>query len=294
MAAQSGPRFYVPVVTPCDREGRFDAALYKDLMSFLKRRGADGVVVAGTTGEFASFSVAERKLMAETALKNRAGLEVMVHVGTSNLPETLELLNHATANGAGGALCIPPFYYKNPRVQPLTRYFSQILEVAKIPVYLYHIPATSGVPISPELLHSLEHYPKLAGIKDSSGNAEGYANYIKEFPKLTINTGTDNNLQAALQSGMGAILGNGHLFTRQVAAVFAAKRRGQDLAESLAKLSEAVQSMRGVSGGIAGIKYALGEIGLRESYVRPPQSELSSDQKEQLRAKVTELRELIA
>src|SRR5262245_7437612 len=70
--AKSGPNFYVAAVTPCDNKGRFDDALYRDLMPFFKERGADGVVVLGTTGEFPSFSTAERKRIAETALKHRA------------------------------------------------------------------------------------------------------------------------------------------------------------------------------------------------------------------------------
>jgi 4-hydroxy-tetrahydrodipicolinate synthase len=289
-AVRSGPRFYVPSVTPCERTGRFDEGLYKDMMPFFKERGADGVVVLGTTGEFASFAVAERKKIAETALKHRAGLEMIVHVGTSNLPETLELLSHAAAHGADAALCVPPFYFKNPRLEGLVAYFSRVLETARIPVYLYHIPAASGVPITSELLRSLERYPRLAGIKDSSGNAEGYANFVREFPKLNIMTGTDNNLEAALQAGKSAILGSGHLLTRQIAAVFAARRQGKDVAEPLARLKEASQVMRGTGlGGVAAIKYALGGLGLRESYVRPPQVDLTAEQKAQLKPKLAQV-----
>jgi 4-hydroxy-tetrahydrodipicolinate synthase len=184
----------VAAVTPCTSNGKFDQALYKELMPFLKQRGADGVVVCGTTGEFPSFSVAERKRIAEAALKHRSGLDVIVQVGTPNLPETLELLAHAAANGASEVLCIPPFYFKNPSVAGLTKYYSHVLEAARIPVHLYHYPGVSAVPISLELMHNLEHYPKLAGIKDSTGNAEGYAAFVKEFPKLNMMTGTDNNL----------------------------------------------------------------------------------------------------
>src|SRR5437016_13384029 len=111
LTAKTGPQFYVAAISPCDSKGRFDEPLYRDLMPFFKERGADGVVVLGTTGEFPSFSVAERKKAAEVALKHRAGLRMIVQVGTPNLPETLELLNHAQTNGADGVLCIPPFYY---------------------------------------------------------------------------------------------------------------------------------------------------------------------------------------
>jgi len=291
VAAKSGPQFYVAAVTPCDAKLRFDEALYRDLMPFFKERGADGVVVLGTTGEFPSFSTAERKRVAETAMKHRAGLRMIVQVGTSNLPETLELTSHAVGNGADGVMCIPPFYFKNPSVDGLVKYYSQVLETAKIPVYLYHIPGTSAVPISLELLHKLEHYPNLAGIKDSTGNAEGYAAFVKEFPKLDMMTGTDNNLPHALAHNMGAILAGGNLFTKQSAAVFAAHREGKSIDEAFAMLREASAMVRG-SGGAPGIKFGLSAFGLRESYVRPPQVDLTAEQKEQLRPKLAQLAKL--
>src|SRR6267378_8158405 len=51
-AAASGEKmlFWVAASTPCDKELKFDAELYKDLLAYLKGQGADGVVVLGTTG----------------------------------------------------------------------------------------------------------------------------------------------------------------------------------------------------------------------------------------------------
>ena len=291
--AAAGSRFYVALVTPCDSRGRFDEALYRDLMPFYKERGADGILVLGSTGEFPSFSVAERKKVAEAALKHRSGLEMMVQVGTPNLPETLDLLAHAQANGADQALCIPPFYFKNPATEALTKYYSQVLEAAKIPVNLYHYPAMSAIPISPALLHSLEHFPTLAGIKDSTGNAESYAANVKEFPKLNMMTGTENNLPAALAAGKGAIMVSGNLFPRQVSACFEAQRKGGDVAAAYAKLREvnALSRVQG-GGGAAAIKFALQAYGFRESFVRPPQSELTDAQKAQLRANFPKIKAL--
>jgi 4-hydroxy-tetrahydrodipicolinate synthase len=289
----SGPRLYVAAVTPCDSHGRFDDGLYRDMMPYFKERGVDGVLVLGTTGEFPSFSVAERKKVAETALKHRSGLEMIVQVGTPNLPETLDLLTHAQANGADQLLCIPPFYFKNPSTEGLTKYYSQVLEASKIPVNLYHYPGMSAVPITPQLLHSLEHYPNLAGIKDSTGNADEYASLVKEFPKLNIMTGTENNLPAALAAGKGAILVSANLFPKQASACFEAQRKGQDVAAAYAKLREvnALSRVQG-GGGAAAIKFALTAYGFRESYVRPPQLDLTTAQKAQLQPKLPQIKAL--
>src|SRR5258707_12477930 len=101
-----------------------------------------------------------------------------------------------------------------------------IFEQVKIPINLYHIPFASGVPISHELLHSLEHYPNLAGIKDSVSDSEVYRRFVAEFPRLNMRTGTDVNLKYALEHGMGAILAEGNNFTKQIAAGFFAERGG--------------------------------------------------------------------
>ena len=166
--------FWAAAVTPCDKTGRFDPGAMKDVLAWFKHNGADGVVVLGTSGEFPSFSVAERKLVAETALKNKVGLNVIVGPGTPNIGETVELAKHAQDHGADGLLVIPPFYFNNPPVDGLTRYYSMLFEQVRIPINLYHIPGTSEAPITLELLKNLSRYPNLAGIKDSSGNAEGY------------------------------------------------------------------------------------------------------------------------
>jgi 4-hydroxy-tetrahydrodipicolinate synthase len=286
--------FWVAAATPCDKDLKFDEGLYKDMLAFFKANGADGVVVLGTTGEYPSFSMAERKKVAETALKNRNGLNIIVSPGTSNFPETIEISQHAAANGADGLLIIPPFYYKKPPLEGLTKYYSLIFEQVRIPISLYHIPGTSGVPITLELLHSLKKYPNLAGIKDSNGDAPEYEGYLKEFPELNMRTGTGGNLKAALENGMGAILAEGNLFTKQIAAVFAAKRGGKDIDEPLARLRDAQQILRpGGVGSYGPMKFALSlMMGTRQSYQRPPNPDVTDDQKAKIKDGLQQLRQL--
>src|SRR5271169_7065261 len=170
LGSPSKTLFWVASVTPCDKNLKFDSGAFRDILAWFKHSGADGIVVLGTTGEFPSFSVAERKQIAEVALKNKLGMNIIVGPGTSNFPETLELSKHAEDNGADGLLVVPPFYYKKPPTDGLIRYYSMLFDQIRIPINLYHIPGTSGVPISIELLRSLHQYPNLAGIKDSTGD----------------------------------------------------------------------------------------------------------------------------
>jgi 4-hydroxy-tetrahydrodipicolinate synthase len=286
--------FWIAAATPCDKKLKFEEDLYKDMLAYFKAQGADGVVVLGSTGEYPSFSVAERKKVAEIALKHRNGLNIIICSGTSNVPETIELSQHAAANGADGLLIIPPFYYKQPPLEGLTRYYSLIFEQVSIPINLYHYPRMSAVPVTPELLHSLEKYSNLAGIKDSNGDAPEYEQYVKEFPKLNMRTGTGNNLKHALENGMGAILAEGNLFTRQIAAVYAAKRAGKDIDAPLARLRDMQAVLRPAGVGSFGpMKYALSlQMGTRQSYQRPPHPDATDEQKAKIREGLQQLKQM--
>ena len=286
--------FWIAAATPCDKNLKFEDGVFRDMMGYFKENGADGIVVLGSTGEYPSFSVAERKKIAETALKNRNGLNIIVSSGTSNFPETIELSQHAAANGADGLLIIPPFYYKQPPLEGLVKYFSLIFEQVSIPINLYHYPHMSAVPVTPELLHALEKYPNLAGIKDSNGDAPEYEQFVKEFPKLNMRTGTGNNLQRALETGMGAILAEGNLFPKQIAAVFAAKRAGQDIAAPLAKLHDMQQTLRpGGVGSFGPMKYALSlQMGTRQTYQRPPHPDVTEEQKAKIQEGLQQIKQM--
>jgi 4-hydroxy-tetrahydrodipicolinate synthase len=285
--------FWTATVTPCDKTGKFDPGAMRDVLAWFKHNGADGVVVLGTSGEFPSFSVAERKLVAETALKDKNGLNVIVGPGTPNIAETVELARHAQDHGADGLLVIPPFYFNDPETEGLTRYYSTLFDQVRIPINLYHIPGTSEAPISLELLKNLSHYPNLAGIKDSSGSPEGYKAFAEAFPALNMRTGTNNNLEQAFDHGMGAILADGNVFTRLCADVFAAYRAKRDYKPALAKLRAAQRGVQGLGGSPGAMKYGLSlQMGGPQIYPRAPLVEVSGDQKAAIKLALDKLKDM--
>jgi 4-hydroxy-tetrahydrodipicolinate synthase len=285
--------FWTASVTPCDKNLNFDPGAFRDILAWFRHCGADGVVVLGTSGEFPSFSVAERKQIAETALKDKHGLNVIIGPGTPNFAETLELSRHAQDHGADGLLVIPPFYYNDPPTAGLTRYYSRLFDQVRIPINLYHIPGTSEAPISLDLIRSLQHYPNLAGIKDSSGNPEGYKAFVEAFPELNMRTGTNNNLEQAFDHGMGAILADGNVFTKLCADVFAAWRAKQDYRPALEKLRAVQRNMRSMGINSYGpMKYALSlQMGAPQTYQRPPHLDVTDEQKTAIKRALDQIKD---
>lgn len=280
--------YWVATITPCDKAGNFDPGAMADVMAWHRKCGADGVVVLGTSGEFPSFSTKERRVITETVMKHKNGLNVIVGPGTPNIIETTELAAHAKAVGADGLLVIPPFYFNEPPLDGLTDYYKRLMDKVDLPTNLYHIPGTSEVSISIDLMNNLKGYDHLAGIKDSSGSVEGYQKFVAAFPELNMRCGTNNNLEVALKNGMGTILADGNQFSAKCANIFRAYRSGGDWQAELAKLRAAQRTIREATMGAntyAVMKYILGlEMGGPEMYARTPMPQLTEAQRASLKA----------
>jgi 4-hydroxy-tetrahydrodipicolinate synthase len=304
-AAQASPakdKFWIAAVTPCDKNYEFDAGAYAEQLAWWKSQGADGVLVLGTNGEGPSFSVAERKKVAETAVKHRNGLDLIITTGTPNFKETIELSQHAASIGADSVLIQPPFYYKNPDQNGLLDYFRVVM--AKLPAALsvryYDIPQVTGVTITPAFVSEMaEQHANFVGIKNSHGVAAEFEALSTQTPKrLNIISGTDNNMLAALSHGNGVILGSGNVYTKLVAAIFADHRAGRDPKPAYDRLVQATNMMKanGYGSNYNAIKYALNLMmgASRISVARPPHVPLSDAEMAQIRKGVAQLKEMIA
>lgn len=159
---------YPPLVTPF-RDGRVDLATYESLVQFQIQSGSHGVVVAGTTGEPALLSVAERKALAQTAVTAAAGrLPVMVATGAPSLAETLDLTTHAEEIGAAAVLVVTPAFTRPPQ-RGLVGFYQAVCEITTRPVLMYHIPGRSAVSATADTLEAIaERCDNFVGAKHAS------------------------------------------------------------------------------------------------------------------------------
>lgn len=175
-----------PVVTPFRRNLDVDTGAFIAHCQWLVKSGA-GLAVFGTNSEANSLSVQERMELTEALVAAGVPASVMMPgTGACSIPDTVTLTRHAVQAGAGGALMLPPFFYKNLSDEGLFAYYSEVIERvgdARLRLYLYHIPALSGVPITLNLIERLlKRYPStLAGVKDSSGDWANTKAMIEQF-----------------------------------------------------------------------------------------------------------------
>ena len=290
---------FAPIVTPFrPTDGEIDLPWISHHIAYLHAHGCTGVIPCGTNGEAASLSVAERMAVAETALAAAHALDMPVIVGTgaSALTDAIALTRHAFAHGADGVLIMPPFYFKKPSDAGVAEWFRRVLDAAVPPgarALLYHIPQTTGVPITDGVLNLLlaSHGELVYGVKDSTGDPAQLAHFRTAYPQLAYFAGNDHRVaEGCAAGGAGSITAGANVFPDRAAAAQAAAWGQGDQQAAQVRLS-AARNVLDLFPLQPATKAALAEVaGLPETAVRPPQVELNPAQRAQLREALKELR----
>ncbi len=178
------------VATPVNEDLSPDLKRATKLAKYLLDNGCDGLNVLGSTGEATSFSVAERKSVMDAYKSDGLPLgRLMVGTGAASVSDAIALTKHAADLGFGGALVLPPFYYKGVPDDGLFDYVGILVkatEASKLPIYLYHYPQLTGLQWNVALIKRLReaHPGRIVGLKDSSGDmafARSAAAVAKDF-----------------------------------------------------------------------------------------------------------------
>jgi 4-hydroxy-tetrahydrodipicolinate synthase len=254
---------FAPVPTPLDAALAFDREAQAKHLNWLASEGLEGALILGSNGEFPSFSLSERREIAEAAAAADSGLELILGVGSCALPEVLAMVDLASSLAYRAVLCPPPFYFRSAPADGIAAFFREILERSSLPVLLYHIPQVTGVPFSDELLDLLGSHRMLAGVKDSSGDPNELLRLSDRFADRCYLVGNDRLVTACLEAG-----GNGNISAgASVApALMGAVRKGVGLQADLSRVRALLEEY----GLGPSVKSLLKSFGFGEYATRPP------------------------
>jgi dihydrodipicolinate synthase/N-acetylneuraminate lyase len=201
---------YAALPTFLHPDETLDLAAYAAHVVRLAEAGVDGVLVAGSSGEFPALDEAERRLLAETAVQAAdRRLAVAVHVGAGSTAATLCLARHAAAAGADALAVVTPFYLRTDDAG-LRDLLTSVKEAAPDrPLLAYSMPRLAGSEFPVALVAELASAGVLAGVKES-GESLSRMLLLRERcgPDFAVLTGAPALHAAALAHGLdGAILG---------------------------------------------------------------------------------------
>ncbi|MDR1413794.1 MAG: 4-hydroxy-tetrahydrodipicolinate synthase [Puniceicoccales bacterium] len=160
---------YTALVTPFV-DGEINLNDFRRLISFQAEGGADGIVVAGTTGESPTLTGGEFISLLETAVANGKQMKVLAGVGSCSTTEAVRKTKIAHDMGVSGMLAVTP-YYNRPTQSGLVEYYSRIADATDRPIILYSVPSRCGVEIAIDTISTLRsRCSNIVGIKEATEN----------------------------------------------------------------------------------------------------------------------------
>lgn len=263
-----------PLVTPFEADGTLDLPAFESNLDALAAHDLAGFLVLGSNGEAASLEEQEKLALVAAARRRLPGRLLLAGTGMESTRATIALTRKAADLGADAALVLTPHYYK-PRMtaDALRLHFEAVADASPIPVYLYSVPAFTGLAWPPALSSALSAHPRIAGMKESGGDVGLLARIVASAPpSFETACGNAPVLYPALCVGAsGGVVAVANCAPRPTAALFRAFERGDHararrLQEAISPLAAAVTTGHGV----AGLKLAMDRVGLRGGCVRSP------------------------
>jgi dihydrodipicolinate synthase/N-acetylneuraminate lyase len=203
------------MITPFDEAGDLDVRALEKLVEFLSTR-AQGLFICGSYGSGPMMSVQERKQVAEITQRIVGEkIPVIVHTGTTNNRDTVELSLHAKSIGCAAVAAVGPYYFHHSE-DTLLAFYSGILKAVgqEFPVYVYNNPKFQGYEFSLSTMTKMKEMG-VHGIKDATFDILTFANYMRLLASdsFDVALGTESMWLSARVLGCEAYIpGIGNVF----------------------------------------------------------------------------------
>lgn len=287
-----------PLVTPFREGGALDRQGLEENLESLKRHRFAGFLVLGSSGEAQSLDEDEKLALIATARRCLAGRFLLAGTGMESTQATIALTRKAADQGIDAALVLTPHYYRTRMTdEALRRHFEAVADASPVPVYLYSVPAFTGLPWPAGLAETLAGHPRIVGIKESSGDVGLLSRIVDGVPpSFEVACGSAAVFYPSLCTGAsGGVLGIANCLPDVTTALYDAvldgdHGRARRLQAALLPLASAVSSRWGV----AGLKAGMDEAGLRGGVLRAPLLPVTDPERDEIRSLLAAARAALA
>jgi 4-hydroxy-tetrahydrodipicolinate synthase len=276
----------VAIVTPFDKEGRFDEETYRQLIEFQIENGTDCIVPCGTTGESATLDYKEHDQVIKACIEQvNKRIPVLAGTGSNSTAEAIELSAHARQMGADGVLLVSP-YYNKPSQEGLFLHYKAIAEAVALPQVLYNVPGRTGMNMEARTTIRLAEFANIAAVKEASGNVTQASEIIaKAGDKIDVLSGDDFLTLPLMACGArGVISVTANIMPAEVKAMVTAVNEGrlEDARRMHLKMLDIHNAMFIESNPVP-VKTALSLMGKCRGEVRLPLAPLQPSSMEKLK-----------
>ena len=200
------------LITPFREDGSVDKKALLNLVEWQIASKMDAIVALGTTAEAATLSGAEWQDTLKTVIGQVNGrVPVIAGTGGNHTAAVIEKAKIAKELGADGQLCVTPYYNKATQ-QGLIAHYTAIHDQTDLPLILYNVPGRTGLNMKPETVKALSHLPRVAGIKEATGDCAQAGDILSMCgDDMPLYSGSDEitlPLRAIGASGVISVLSN--------------------------------------------------------------------------------------
>ena len=274
---------YTPVVTPHDPDFSINKDKFAEVIEFLIDRGVNGLIVAGTTGEYYAQTPEERlDLMKVAKDLIRGRLPLIVGTGAMRTEDAVMYAEAAKEIGADALLVTtPPYTY--PTGREIALHALAVDRAADLPVMLYNYPGRMSVDMDEDTLDRLGRSPNFCAIKESSGSPDRLHMLARDYPHIQLSCGMDDQALEFFAWGARSWVCAGSNFAPEAhIAMYKACAVEGDFTKGRRIMSAMMPLMRVLEQGgkfVQCIKYGMTGRGIDCGPPRRPMQPLNKDEK---------------
>lgn len=259
-------KVYSASVTPFLADGAIDCESMRKLVRRAVRHGLDGMFVAGSMGEWFTYSLEDReKLIRAAQSEAPSGFAVLAGIHAATAAESIAFAERlADCPVAAYVLALP----KKAQCADPMRHLAEVAAAVGKPLYYYHCPPANGIDFSFAEFAELVRLPNLVGIKNSASHMRLRKELLmlKEKHDFILLEGNEWAVDEAIVVGCdGVLAGSGALCGRLLRRIADAAAAGR-VAEAVQMQRELIDIFHAVyspdiSTAWTGEKYALWKLG---------------------------------
>lgn len=286
----------VAIITPFKTDGSIDFSGLKAVIDYIIDGGVEYIVSLGTTGESATLSSDEKKVVWESTVSHVNGrVKLVAGIGGNNTQEVIKDLKKFDSTGFDAILSVCP-YYNKPTQEGIYQHYKAIAEESSLPVILYNVPGRTGVNMTADTTLRLAHdFKNIIAMKEASGNFEQFNAIIRDKPEDFLFLSGDDPITLPLiamgAAGVISVIGNAlpGMFSTMVRMCLDGKFiEAQALHHSMTEIT----GLCFVEGNPGGVKSAMKQLGLCGDTMRLPLVNVSLETEEKIRIQLKQLKML--
>lgn len=276
----------VPMITPLKSDFTIDSKAVERIIRLFDKNGIHPLAL-GTTGESSSISETEGYRFVEAIVKAK-GKNQCVYAGlVGNQVEAL--IDRGNKYIELGADCVvstlPSYYILTPR--QMIDFYTTLADKIHGPVMMYNIKATTQMSIPIEVVAELSNHPNIWGLKDSERDAERMKVFIENYKSredFSYFCGWGAQSAGSLELGADGIVpstGNivpemyGRLYQSAINRNWTECKKWQEETDKVAVI---YQKDRTLGESLAALKVLMNSIGVCNTSMMPPLTELSKEE----------------